>query len=249
LTQILTKTTMRKFSFKTAFVAVASLGLFLSSCNTTIEVAKRKHRKGYHVSISNTKSVGGQNMQLAVVDSPAVDTTHEDHIFETPKFEMALLDSPSVDTTHHEGHDHLMNQVPSFEVATLDSPAVDTTHEDHMIPAMPKMSLAKKVKTVNQIRKQFKQLKKSGMQTASYGGDDDWEIDSDVMFVIMILLAIVLPPLAVYLIKGKSNAFILNLLLFLIGYLGLGVATIPNLVWLCALLAIIHALLVVLGHS
>ena len=67
----------------------------------------------------------------------------------------------------------------------------------------------------------MQQLKnQNGLQAAS---NDDWEIDSDVMFVVMIVLAIILPPLAVYLIKGKSNAFILNLLLWLVG-VGVGIA-------------------------
>ena len=94
----------------------------------------------------------------------------------------------------------------------------------------------------------MKQLRKSdGFQTAS--SDDDWEIDNDVIFIIMVVLAIVLPPIVVYLIKGKSNAFILNFLLWLIGF-GLAYAILgPGIAYLGGLLAIIHALLVLFGHS
>lgn len=235
-----------------AFVAVAAMGLVLTSCNTTVEVAKRKHRKGYHVSISNNKSTASQVSEtvssteayVANVDSPAVDTAKHDHVAPSENGNtVAFVDSPSVDTAKHE---HLIPSGLENTVAKIDSPAVDTVKSEKAFRSMNKMTLAQKFKAVKSVRKQLKQMKKQGFNAA---GDDDWEVDSDVMFVLLFILALFIPPITVYLIKGKSNAFILNLILFAIGYIGLGIATIPNLVWLCALLAVVHAILVLLGHS
>jgi len=224
---------MRKLSFKMAFVAVAAMGLILTSCNTTIEVAKRQHRKGYHVSISNNKTEKGQ-----------VSETVAKSEIKAEKIELAVVDSPAVDSSKVE---KLYPSAFETVVASVDTPAVDSSKtEDKVFSSMKKMTIAQKVKTVKQVRKQLKQMKKQGGFTAA--GDDDWEIDSDVMFVVMIILAIILPPLAVYLIKGKSTSFILNLLLLLVG-IGVGYALLGGLVWWAGLLALIHAILVVLGHS
>lgn len=65
--------------------------------------------------------------------------------------------------------------------------------------------------------------------------------------ILLIILAILIPPLAVYLYDGDTtNRFWLNLILTLIGY-GLGYALIPNLIWLAGVAAIVHALLIVTG--
>ena len=47
---------MKNFSVKIAVFAIVAFGMALSSCNSTIEVTKRQHRKGYHVSVSKKKS-------------------------------------------------------------------------------------------------------------------------------------------------------------------------------------------------
>ncbi|MEZ4777496.1 MAG: YqaE/Pmp3 family membrane protein [Bacteroidia bacterium] len=63
--------------------------------------------------------------------------------------------------------------------------------------------------------------------------------------VILIILAIVIPPLAVYLYDGAAtNRFWLNLILTLLGYGGLGILGFG---YIGGLVAIIHALLIVTG--
>ena len=65
--------------------------------------------------------------------------------------------------------------------------------------------------------------------------------------ILLIILAILIPPLAVYLYDGDAtNRFWLNLILALIGY-GVGFALFPGLVYLAGVFAIVHALLIVTG--
>ena len=236
--RILTLTIM-KISFKSAFVAIASIALFLSSCTTSIEVAKRKHRKGYHVSITKNKTEKSQLnsaefIELAAVDSPSVDTVKIEPMILDQATELAVIDSPTVDTLKTDKVlQNFKNMISSNEEVKSE-----------------KLSFVQKVKAVNKVRKQFKKLRKDeGFKAAS--SDEDWEIDSDVMFILMLLLAWVLPPAAVLLVKGKdSGSFKLNFILWIIGVIGLGASLAGfGLGWLAMLLAIIHAFLVVLGHA
>jgi uncharacterized membrane protein YqaE (UPF0057 family) len=68
--------------------------------------------------------------------------------------------------------------------------------------------------------------------------------DADVDLIILVILAIIIPPLAVYLVDGTSTRFIINLILTLLGW-GLFAAITPFL-GLILLIAVIHALLIVL---
>ena len=95
--------------------------------------------------------------------------------------------------------------------------------------AMSKKEMRQKLKD---LRKEFKAARKKGIK--------------DVGMLILVILAILLPPIAVYLVDGTSGRFWFNLVLWLVG-LGLGAALLgPTLIWLGGLLAIIHALIVVL---
>lgn len=229
-----------KISFKSAFLAIASVGLLLSSCSTSIEVAKRKHRKGYHVSISKNKIEKNQLrteniFEVVTVDSPAFDTVKIEPMILDQASEMASVDSPGADTLK-------TNKLLSDFKTTLAS------NEE---TKSGKSSFIQKVKAVNKVRKQFKKIRnQDGFKAAS--ADEDWEIDSDVMFILMLLLAWILPPAAVLLVKGKdSGPFKLNFILWIIGIIGLGAALSSGfgLGWLAYLLAVIHAFLVVLGHA
>tara|TARA_Y100000589_G_scaffold14017_1_gene11309 strand:- start:1485 stop:2165 length:681 start_codon:yes stop_codon:yes gene_type:complete len=225
---------MKKLSFKITFIAIISFAFALSSCNTSLEVVKRKHRKGYHVSLSNS-----QNQKSQIFETGSKDLIVENN------FELADIDSPAVDTS---GVDELFPSGYKPYLAHIDSPGLDTTELINTKPLKGKLTLAQKIKTVKRIKKKVRQLKnQNGLKAAS---DDD--IDSDIMFLLLLILAIILPPASVYLIKGRDSfSFKLNLILWLIGFLGLGLAAVNaiNLVWLAYVLAIVHALFVLLGNS
>ena len=70
--------------------------------------------------------------------------------------------------------------------------------------------------------------------------------DLDGMAILLIILAIFLPPLAVGIFEGITGRFWLVLILWLLG-LGLLAWLLPGLFYLGAIIAIILALLIVLG--
>lgn len=68
----------------------------------------------------------------------------------------------------------------------------------------------------------------------------------DVNTILLVILAIIIPPLAVFLYEGASGRFWIDLILALIGW-GVGFWLLGGLGWLCGIVAIIYALLIVLG--
>jgi uncharacterized membrane protein YqaE (UPF0057 family) len=77
-------------------------------------------------------------------------------------------------------------------------------------------------------------------------GNNTTQTQDDVMFILALILAFLIPPLAVYLVDGVTSRFWLNLVLFLLGWGAFG--WLGGIFWLCGLIAIVHALLIVLGE-
>ena len=70
-------------------------------------------------------------------------------------------------------------------------------------------------------------------------------MDDTAMLIILIILAILIPPLAVFIYEGATSRFWIDLILAIIGY-GVGFLFFPHLAFLCGLAAVIYALLIVL---
>lgn len=65
------------------------------------------------------------------------------------------------------------------------------------------------------------------------------------MLILLVILAFLIPPLAVFIYEGATSRFWIDLVLAIIGY-GVGFWLLGGLGWLCALAAVIYALLIVL---
>lgn len=68
---------------------------------------------------------------------------------------------------------------------------------------------------------------------------------SNVSLVLLVILALLIPPLAVFLYEDASKRFWIDLVLAILGY-GIGFGLLGGLGWLCALVSVIYALLIVL---
>ena len=87
---------------------------------------------------------------------------------------------------------------------------------------------------VNQLSKKVNLRKKT--QKAPAG---------DVELILLVILALIIPPLAVYLYEGATQRFWIDLILALVGW-GIGFWLLHGLAWICALVSVIYALLIVL---
>lgn len=70
--------------------------------------------------------------------------------------------------------------------------------------------------------------------------------DSDVMFILLVILCFFIPPLAVGIFEGITGRFWIDLILFLLGW-GVGWYFLGGLAWICGIVAIVYALLIVLS--
>lgn len=103
--------------------------------------------------------------------------------------------------------------------------------------------IRKTLSIAKELKKEIKAVSHKKTVEASSPNSSDESNDSDVNLILLVILALILPPLAVYLYFGELNAhFWINLILFLLGG-GLFLASGGGYIGL----AIIHALLVVFG--
>jgi uncharacterized membrane protein YqaE (UPF0057 family) len=70
-------------------------------------------------------------------------------------------------------------------------------------------------------------------------------VDEDVLFIVLIILAFLIPPLAVFIYEGTTNRFWIDLVLAILGF-GIGFWLLGGLGWLCGIAAVVYALLIVL---
>lgn len=226
---------MRNLSINNLIIAILSLSFALTSCNTTFEVTKRKYRKGYHVSISNSKNQKERDFGNSIKEKLASNSIQSDdfsqNIVQSDSQKQLMLSSE-----HQIGFKDLNN--------------VESNSRLNSISSLKKNNVSNNARSAKVLKEKIRNLKrKNGLKSSKF---DDDEIDSDLMFVLLLILAVILPPACVYMIKGKDSfPFKLNLVLWLVGLLGWGlfrVLTI-NFVWLAYALAIVHAILVLLGHA
>ena len=224
---------MGKSSIKTAVIAIISFSFALTSCNTRLEVTKRKYRTGYHVSISNSKNKQGRILEESIKEKEVQRSIHS-----------KSFDSPSIIKSKDLERFSLSDR---HQKISNNSPKINSKSNLKNISSIKKTTLVKNIKTVRGIKKKMKNLKhRNSLQETTF---DDDEIDSDLMFVLLLLLAVIIPPACVYMIKGKDSfPFKLNLVLWLIGLLGFGLFSVINFVWLSFAFAIVHAMLVLLGY-
>jgi uncharacterized membrane protein YqaE (UPF0057 family) len=98
--------------------------------------------------------------------------------------------------------------------------------------ALPKKEKKTRIKQAKQAIKDFKREKKKGN-------------DPEVETLLLVIIALLIPPLAVYLHQGETNQkFWITTLLFVIGILGAFLFS-----WLLILASIIYALIVILGNG
>ena len=70
-------------------------------------------------------------------------------------------------------------------------------------------------------------------------------VDDTAMLIILVILAILIPPLAVFIYEQATSRFWIDLILAILGF-GVGFWLLGGLGWLCGLAAVIYALLIVL---
>ena len=220
--------------FTLALVAI------ISACSTSNDVAtnrliqKRKYNKGFHIE-KNTRHFGKDKLKQSAKDNVA-------------KTETETETTPPV-TQHHEEREIVSQTIPAptaNQEAEIENNTVSKTIE---MPQKQNNNLTETAKaplSVNDNRTSKLNVKKLPKRVRELKKVNKNAADSDVMLILMVILAIIIPPLAVFIYEGVTNRFWIDLILALIGW---GLAA-----WLLGgtlgaiggLAAIIYALLIIL---
>jgi uncharacterized membrane protein YqaE (UPF0057 family) len=125
---------------------------------------------------------------------------------------------------------------PAFE--TKKSVVIESTSDSegsNPVSTVEENNASKKYSNADQ--KKSKEVTKKKTSKAPAG---------DANTILLVILAIIIPPLAVFLFEGASTRFWIDLILALIGW-GVGFWLLGGLGWICGIAAVIYALLIVLG--
>lgn len=181
--------------------ALALLVTILFSCSTSNEVVqnglfqKRKYNKGWHLNKSTTvKAKKGENIAQTYEKSKGEENNMEDaNMADTENKKEKSVSSQFVSTK-----EETINEVVLFASNNENIKEVISTNEFEAIEAdLIKITETKPV----EVSKVDKQNSRN---------------DDDAYFILLVILALILPPLAVYLIDGMGNTFWLSVVLTLL---------------------------------
>ena len=181
-------TTKRLIKFTSALTMIT---LLLSSCNSSIQVAKKRHSNGYYV------SVGGGNYESKA----------------------RPIDKTDFNATPTKGSEKIavmkkeVEQKTTTKKESIATPTFGTNTEN---------LTSNRTAPINQLQgkksNKFKQLKKA-IELKKAIKKSNAETASDLGILLLVIIAILLPPLAVFLIKGLKIQFWISLILTLLFYL------------------------------
>jgi uncharacterized membrane protein YqaE (UPF0057 family) len=217
---------MKQFNF--LILGIIST-MILSACSTSNEVVggvfqKRKHTGGVYWDRTEKVKTSAQKEE-------------EEMEFDIYKLEEAKQKKyASVTTIKSETQTPENNVVASAESEDIDGLVIDKKSKP-VIEATVSTTTTENEKTLAASEtKTIVKKQNTNKQTP---------VDEDVMLIILVILAILIPPLAVFIYEGATNRFWIDLVLAILGF-GVGFWLLGGLGWLCGLAAVIYALLIVL---
>lgn len=206
-------------------IIFAALLIFLSSCGS-LSISKKRYSRGFNIDWFSSKD--------DVAKAPAKKEKNKPETTKADGDENIVKNESGVDAAA----DLNTQEAEATVVNNENVPVVESKVEKKEPKKKIAGGLIKKSKEVFQIQK--KAISKLSHKNQSNSSSES--NDSDVGLLILVILAIIIPPLAVYLYFGEINGhFWLSLLLCLLaiglfGVIRFGFG-----------LAVIHALLVVFG--
>lgn len=218
--------------------AIAGLSIILASCGTSNNVvsnrllSKRKYTKGFHLnSKGHYKSSKSQDQEG--IDLANVSETEKSVLFSKGDFQskhVAAVDGKSI------------SSIQSESSATSHVEDAITSHKNEV----DKASRAEEIVLKDSNTEKIGHFTKAELKRALKGSSNTpAPIDDTAMLIILVILAIIIPPLAVFIYEGATSRFWIDLILAIIGW-GIGYWLLGGLGFLCGLAAVIYALLIVL---
>jgi uncharacterized membrane protein YqaE (UPF0057 family) len=186
-------------------VFLTSLVFSLGACKTSSDVVssnwiqKRKYTKGFYVA----KKAKADNDQANASTAPLPE---KESFEELEVISISTNDDTSADLNHFKTHDQRDVPFKSKNETTIENTEKIFATERHIEAAEPLLSAPLTIQP-------FTEMKTLIDQSAKKNPTDDTEL------ILMIVCAIVLPPLAVFLMYGIETEFWISLLLTIIVWL------------------------------
>jgi uncharacterized membrane protein YqaE (UPF0057 family) len=214
-------------------LSAAVLGtLILGSCGTSNDVVgggifqKRKYNKGFYWN-RNANTKDSETVKFEEVKGSDVEYAMEQ---ESASSAITVQDAyASVET--------------SQDVASVNEGEVAVTMNDAAVVSV-KNSAASEVANSETSTGKFSVFK-AKKEAVKFVKKNSSSPASDVATILLVILAILIPPLAVLLFEGITSRFWIDLILAILGWGAYGI--LGGIFWLCGLIAIIYALLIVLN--
>ena len=225
----------------TIFGLIASS--LLVSCSTGNEVVsngkiqKRKYNDGYYVASGNNFKKDATNPQ-AKNEAITYNTNEEiARVYETAEPAMYTPETASLNETN-EAPVVLAENTDAVESTTTVTTEEQSTRNEIARPLNVKKSEQKVT---------FKPGRVTAKKAVELVTENAAAAESGLMLVLLVILAIIIPPLAVFIFEGATGRFWIDLILAIVGF-GVGWWLLGGgLAYLCALAAVIYALLIVLS--
>lgn len=198
-------------------ILILLCAIIASSCSDKFTLVKRRYNKGYYLAMKHAPLT--KQAQLSRRSAHALAPAAQQPA--------AIVAAPSENTVIYSGSE--------TSAAVAGSSRRIASSRQHMSSKAPAPVPAPE-------SMQFKELKASNLAMRRLAPNND--VDPDVMLVILVVLAILIPPLAVYLkAKAVNKWFLVTLILCLLSLLGAWWFYYVGILWLAA---VVIALLYVL---
>lgn len=228
-----------------SFNLLMALALVFASCGTNNNVvnnrliSKRKFNKGFHINTKgNMKSSNDKKQEENIASDDSKKREGYNKKIERRNKERAAELAAAVASTESTAKTVEEQNRPneSYETTQTEDARVSDAVDSDMI------ELEDRTEDQNNRVSEKEAAKESKKSKKSLGGGG-----VDGKTILLVILAIILAPLAVFIYEGASNRFWITLILWLVG-VGVGYFLFgPALAWACGLVAAIYAILIVLG--
>jgi uncharacterized membrane protein YqaE (UPF0057 family) len=209
--------------------AVSSCGIYSNDFSGG-GIQKRKYTRGFYLNKRGHLKSGKQE----TVNSEELAENAEDDVKESLLAETFSI----VDAIQQQTEPNNENQTDQSSVSTENKAKKKTAAAKTKKESRPTQQTQRKPHEPEYYMP-YVNLKERSTFSAAASSDP-------VMTILLVILAIILPPLAVAIYEGITKRFWIDLVLFIIG-IGVGFWLFGGgIAWLCALAAVIYALLIVL---
>lgn len=221
------------------FASALIMTILLSSCGVAgngfggSSIQKRKYTKGFY----HNKNRGFKSSDDKVATGESI--LQEEG---TDELAVSQLEKKAVQTTVLQSDKVIKNEQPQQPQRSDEK----STQKKKVTPSSKKETKPAQVRQRKQREHEY-YVPLSERATIAKKLAAQGSSESGAMLVLLVILAIILPPLAVALYEGITTRFWIDLILAIVGF-GIGFAFFGGgIAWLCGLAAVIYALLIVLG--